>query len=157
MLWVVVAAATLMGFVDDQQIVRRLPAPFANDADASALGSCLANGSPIDLRRVLFAENRSLDINDRNGVIRLRLDRELLKIERPEDPGRGTLTIPIAYEIDRGSDLDIRIQFAILDGKLMLYWRETFLHQTYRQGLFEISGENIIRFCEGRGGIWISP
>jgi hypothetical protein len=38
----------------------------------------------------------------------------------------------------------------------VLYWRETFQHRIYGQGLFRVVGQSLEPFCEGRAGVQAS-
>jgi hypothetical protein len=53
--------------------------------------------------------------------------------------------------------LDIQLKLVTFEGALALYWRETYLHRTYRQGLFEIQGMRASPLCEGAGGVTSIP
>lgn len=128
------------------------PPPPPGIVHVDALGSCVGQGGPVELQRVLFAENRSIDIDQR----RLGLERESLWIERIGDPGAGRTRIEVAYLISPRADIDIKLQFAMVEGRLSLYWRETYQYRLYRQGIFTIVGDELIPLCEGEGGIWMS-
>lgn len=70
------------------------------------------------------------------------------------DEERGTGHV---VRIDRTAepvvDIDVQGQFVIIDGAPGLFWRETFQHRMYRQGLFLIQDEMLSSYCVGLGGV----
>jgi hypothetical protein len=119
----------------------------------AVLGNCLTSDRrPIDLKTVLFGDNRQIDANGR----RYRLDRQTLAWERIGDPEGLRHATRIGPLVSRDGNIDIRLQFAFVEGRLSLYWRETYEHHSYRQGVFTIVGDDLVRLCEGEGGFDVS-
>jgi hypothetical protein len=137
---------------------RPAPAPPRLDPFYAGLGSCLGPEGPVDLRRLMLLENRQLDIDSAHGPMRLTLRGEEIRIAMLSPSADVVLSAhDIAYRVRRGDDEpDIALKLAILDGRTVLYWRETFQNRQYRQGLFSIDGHDLSPLCEGRGGIEVS-
>ncbi|HKE94961.1 MAG TPA: hypothetical protein VKB34_11685 [Povalibacter sp.] len=64
------------------------------------------------------------------------------------------------YEIRRllrGKELpDIDLTLGLLDRAVVVYWRETYKHRTYKQGLFKVVDGELTLPCEGFGGVDVS-
>jgi hypothetical protein len=115
------------------------------------IGFCrTGQGEFLDLNRVLFLENRSVTPSH-GEARRIRVDGEVLSIERLSSSPR-TYTYSIDDEINETAPPDVDLKLVIVDGELAVYWRETFRHTQYRQGIFRIVGERISPWCEGLGG-----
>jgi hypothetical protein len=105
----------------------------------------------------MFLENDELDFDGRHGKLHISLEgQEVLIATRP--PAE---TVTTARNIGnavskREDDADVDLKLGLLDGKLVLYWRETYLHRIYRQGLFSINDQDLAPLCEGRGGSEVS-
>ena len=121
--------------------------------EISETGDCIKNGKSFNLERVLFLENKTLELDEHGRSLRVRLSGENVTIEDLGSRSEGKFFANIGYEVDKGGDLDVLLKLAQLNGQLVLYWRETSLHRVYRQGLFRIGGKGISPMCEGTGGI----
>lgn len=113
-------------------------------------GTCVTSDGAVDLRRVLFLENRSIDISDHGTPRRVTLVRESVTVQNLVD--QTTLVHDLGSDISATSDIDIQLRLILLDGNLGVYWRETYQHRRYRQGIFRIHGERLTSLCEGLGG-----
>lgn len=117
------------------------------------LGHCEQNGHSIDMRRVMFLENRSIDMNSRTGPLRISIDHSDFIIEEVGQRSRHRRFInDVANTIDPAGNLDIELKLAYYNGNLLLYWKETFQNRHYRQGLFNIVGADLTPLCTGVGG-----
>jgi hypothetical protein len=117
------------------------------------IGNCEGHGRSVDMRRVMFLENRSVDVDGPGGPFRLSIQGEELVAEGVHPgPERPHFYEDVDSRIDMNSDLDIELKFAYFEGKLTLFWKETFNNRIYRQGLFDIVGHSLTPLCEGRGG-----
>ena len=124
-------------------------------------GSCESSAGRIDMQRVMFLENRTLDVDGGTGPLRLRLDGETFYSDEIGEHSRHrTYFDKIDALIRPDQDLDIDLKFAFVNGRLMLYWRETYQHRFYRHGLVSLEGralfgdenQGMTILCEGRGG-----
>lgn len=100
------------------------------------------------MREVLFGSNRLIARDGR----RLRIDGERLSIIS------GELTRPIRIDslLFPDEDVDMELSFAVVDGELLLYWRETYRHRHYRQGFLRIVDDSLVEVCRGGGGVEMS-
>lgn len=130
------------------------PSSASEQLTSSAYGSCeTATGEYVDLGRAMFLENRSLEVRDGALTRVLRLDGETFSIATLQAGTSSSRLHDIDEEIGDGSRRDMDLKFVYLDGSLALYWRETYQHQQYQQGLFRIQGDSILFWCIGIGGI----
>lgn len=126
-----------------------------------AMGECVGGNGRIDLHRVMFLENRTLVVDGGTGPLRLRLEDETFYSEEiGERSERRTYINQIDAMVQPGENLDIELKFALVNNRLVLYWRETYQHRFYRQGLLTIEGRPLFGgddqvmtpLCAGRGG-----
>lgn len=123
------------------------------------LGSCATpDGQQIAIRDMLFIENRDIPWAGADGETRARIQRQTLYIDHDHDSslGVGTSRQIISEEIDPDAHLDLDLKFVLIDGTIGLYWRETFQHRMYRQGVFRFTAQQLTKVCEGEGGISFS-
>lgn len=122
------------------------------------IGDCVTrDGREIDLRRVMYLDNGRLTFDAPGGPFRAYVQNETLLIDRlgARDAVLDTYFIRIDYQVaaDGGGNLDLQIQLASVEGRLAVYWRETYRNRGYHQGLYTISGQSLTFLCAGRGGI----
>jgi hypothetical protein len=119
------------------------------------VGDCVgAQDRAVDLRKVMFLENRSLDLERGDETVRvtLRGERvELVKLGARSDG--GIYSTNIGDEVEPADDLDVELKLAYVSGEAALYWKETYQHRIYRQGVFRFVGDRVQKLCEGRGGV----
>ncbi len=113
------------------------------------IGRCNYDGGVIDLDEIWMLENQRVR---RDAATTLRIDDTKFYVERGAS---ASISEPI-YIIPSDRPLDIDIKFAVVNGEIALYWRETFQHRSYRQGLLRINGDDLTPWCEGRGGVDVS-
>lgn len=137
-----------------QPIVTVAPVPGDAWNYRVLMGSCIAGDRSIEMTQVLFLENRSVTVLDpARRPLRLRIEGERLILESDHPLlGRTQETRRIDRQITEESDLDIELKFAWVEDALALYWRETFQHRIYRQGLMRVEGDALTPLCEGRAG-----
>src|SRR5688572_22717947 len=73
-----------------------------------ALGDCVsAQGQAVDLRKVMFLENRSLDLQRGNETVRVTLRGERIELVKlGAKPDGGIYSTNIGDEVEPGDDLD---------------------------------------------------
>ena len=156
----IVLALLLSGPVEPSPEPRIL-SPEAQLRTIDTIGSCEGSGGSIDLRRVMFLENRSIVIDGSQGPLRISVERDDFLVEEiGEGSQHRQYYNDIGNEVDESGELDIELKLASVEGRLVLYWKETFQNRIYRQGIFSInpSGfflateESLTPLCEGRGG-----
>lgn len=83
-----------------------------------------------------------------------------LFIKRPTTDGSpSTLSGPLNIHVPGNPDPDLNLKLAVFRGRLMVYWRESYLQRGYRFGLLEVNTEATLEsadmatpFCDGVGG-----
>ncbi|MEA3012930.1 MAG: hypothetical protein QOD42_1475 [Sphingomonadales bacterium] len=131
------------------------PVDRCTDAGSAASApSAMGTGfqpEPNHMHRVMFLENPSVDVDGPNGELRVFINRADLIVEEMASGHRRFIN-DIADLVDPAGEIDIQLKLAYFDGRLVLYWRETFQNRHYRQGLFNILGTNVSPSCSGLGG-----
>jgi hypothetical protein len=119
----------------------------------STRGSCATStGQDVDLQRVMFLENRSLDIRTGSTLRRVSVDRETLYIETVSSTPPVTRYHEIDTQISESAPPDIELTLVVLGETIGVFWRETYQHQQYHQGIFQIEQDRISQLCSGIGG-----
>ncbi len=133
--------------------------PVSNGGD---FGSCLTpDRRPLDLREVMLLRNRELITTDAAGRYRLILEEPKVLVRDEAAPEGSFSVIDVRYALEGPEgDPDIFLILGLLDGRPVVYWRETYQHRSFRQGLFAVSPDLttthkrvLTPICEGRGGI----
>jgi hypothetical protein len=109
----------------------------------------MSGDRPVYLSKVLFLGNQSIETADGK---RWEIDGEHVSVQTP-DPEHDRRTRDVGDIAVPGEYLDVDLKFALVEGKFAVYWRETYQHRMYRQGLLKIDGEDLVKLCEGEGGI----
>jgi hypothetical protein len=124
--------------------------PVVPDRESSAfLGSCQReNGSYLPLNKMLVLEADELTLDEPLPNTRLAVRRENVHVTR--NGATTTYNVPTALAGDDSIDLTLRL--VTLEGDLLIYWRETFLHQRFRQGLMRLTTLGLQQVCQGMGG-----
>lgn len=130
------------------------------------LGSCgKPGGGFIDLRTVVFSQDRELLLSSSIGRHRLLLVGQKFRFETSDSrDDDGHEFGDVGHLVgEAGGQADLFLTLGSLEGHPVLYWRETYQHRLFRQGLFNISpgalkgmGSVLVPFCEGRGGGYTS-
>lgn len=55
--------------------------------------------------------------------------------------------------LNRENPPDIDLSFALVEGSLFIYWRETFKHRSFDRGLFKFDAGVFSSYCMGTGGV----
>lgn len=127
------------------------------DAAAIRLGNCRSSDAAVDLGRMMVLENERLEIDGEGGrPTRVALQGGSVRFEHL-DGDRGSYGFSIGDIVGGDEPLDVELRLALAEGQLAIFWRETFQHRIYRQGLLKIVGGELVRWCEGRGGVTSSP
>jgi hypothetical protein len=151
-----IAAITLCGCLATEKAAAQTAARNATSEVLviSLQGSCLTpSGVSVDLDRAMFLENRAIDVQEGNIRRRIRAVGRTFYAETLWDTTPTTYYTDVDTEVSEASPPDIELKLVYVEGTLALYWRETYQHRQYRQGLFHIEGEHIARWCEGIGGV----
>ena len=130
-------------------------APLLSGQGASSelSGSCIGERGPINLSRALVLENRSLEWTGSSGPIRITLQRQSVIIALIGSPDGDTYPRNIGSLVAQGQDnADIFLKLVLLENEPIVYWRETFQHRIYRQGMFRVVGHSLTRLCDGEAG-----
>lgn len=123
---------------------------------AGRIGTCEGDGRSYNLRRLMLLENRTIEIDGPHGPLRVSIAEEYVQIHTAgPTPARAIYATNIGDTADPRSDLDVELKLGYFDGFLVVFWKETFHHRIYRQGLFRIAGESVMPLCTGRGGVTI--
>lgn len=135
--------------------------PVSNGVD---FGSCRAPDGPlIDLRRVSLLQNRQLELDSGTGRIRIVIEGQRFRLHRLASPDGETVAGDIGGVVNRSNDedtADVFVTIGLLDARPVLYWRETYQHRSFRQGLLNVDpvamnadwNRVLTPLCEGRGG-----
>jgi hypothetical protein len=138
-------------------VILLLLAPQVPPADrlsshSRSLDQCTASGQqlqPSRLPQISDSEIRYL-VNGRPA--RIRLSGEDVVVEFDNVEGANIYILEIDEHFRISSDIDITMNFVVLDDEIVVRWRETYLHRSYRQGLFRVAGAGIEEICAGTGG-----
>lgn len=133
--------------------------PSTESTETTDPGSCRASSGPVDLRRVLFFENRALEFESPEGPMRIKLLGPHVDIDALNQNQRfRTFRQNIGNTVGHGEyDADVVLKLGLLDDRLVVYWRETVQNRPYRQGLFNVLGMRLEAVCEGRAaGVEVS-
>lgn len=105
----------------------------------------------------MLLQNRVVDVESPSGPTRVSIVRQSIHMRMLNAPDETTYVRDIGGAVKRGEEEpDLELTLGLLGQRLVLYWRETFQHRMYRQGLFSIEGHELKPLCEGRGGVYIS-
>lgn len=117
------------------------------------IGSCLDNGVFYDLSKALNISNTDIEILELGDRARAKIEGESIVLTKAISGRFSSEIIDIGHIVSPNEDIDISLSFVLLDEKVSLYWRESYLNRRYRQGIFRIDGaEGIVSVCEGVGG-----
>jgi hypothetical protein len=147
---ITLAAALLTGAAS----IGQSPAVAVSDVQRAWVGTCEGQGRSFDLGLLMTLENRTIQIDRPDGRIQVRINGEHFFIERVREAATQTLFgVNTGNEVDPHADLDVELKLAYFEGQLVIYWKETFQHKIYRQGLFKVEADHLSLICTGRGGI----
>ncbi len=131
--------------------------PEQSDLSTIGVGYCRSDSGLTDLRRMMVLENQQIDVTgDQGRPLRVGLQGESVSFERL-DGDRSRWVFNIGHIAGGEEYLDVELKLALVEDQLAVYWRETYQHRIYRQGLLRIVGDGLVRRCEGRGGLSSSP
>lgn len=121
---------------------------------ADEIGTCAGPGRSFNLRWLMPLADRSAEMDSPRGPRRISLQGEHLFIYAVDrhGPERAIFGINIGDEADPLHDLDVELRLAYFEGNLVVYWKETFQHRIYRQGMFGIESDRVTFLCAGVGG-----
>lgn len=128
------------------------PPVVAPERALDPIGTCEGRAESVDIRRLMFLRSTTLDAEIDGEPVRIEIDRERISIRSIAD-NQEMYEANVDYLIDPDANLDVALTLGLLDGRLILYWRETFINKIYRQGIFAINKDGVSQICEGRGGI----
>jgi len=123
---------------------------------AGRIGTCEAGGRSYNLNRLMLLENQAVEIDGPHGPLRVSVAEEYVQIYTAgSGPARAVYATNIGEAADPHGDLDVELKLGYFDGALVVFWKETFRHRIYRQGIFRIAGESVTPLCAGHGGVTI--
>jgi len=160
-MWFVALALTMVGQPQSSLSAHPVQAPVTvtNSRQvplAGRIGTCEADGRSYDLRRLMLLENQAVEIDGPHGPLRVSIAEEYVQIHSAGPrPARAVYATNVGDAADPDGDLDVELKLGYFDGILVVFWKETFRHRIYRQGMFRIVGESVAPLCAGRGGITI--
>jgi hypothetical protein len=133
-----------------------MPGPTSPSADPAThsvgLGSCRGADGFLELRRIALLENRALDFRDSGKIFRVTVDGPKVRIEQLASREDHGIYVVNLENILKGNP-DIALTLGLLDDRPVVYWRETFVNRSHRQGIFKIKGQSLVPLCEGKGGV----
>lgn len=117
-----------------------------------SLGFCKTKkGRFIDLSKLLFIRNKVIPngiFNKKYSSISIREEKLVyLNSDNTEE------IVDLNFYVGSEDDFDISSTFALSEGQLYLYWRQTFIHRSYYQGLLKIDKAKVSQYCYGSGGV----
>lgn len=112
-------------------------------------GFCEADSGNIDLHRVYFLDGNEVEWGDSDALRLFELDNRNVYIVHDQEE----IAIPLTLVRNINEDMDIVARFSFFDGRLYVYWRETYLNRQFQQGLIHVDGLDLVEFCYGTGGI----
>lgn len=129
-----------------------------DDFELSAIGSCEGREGSIEMQKLWLLQNKEVEIETPDGPRTVTVDREKLSITEVRDDDSTLKRIWQIDEMltDEDEWLDLQLSLGVLQGALVVYWRETFQNRMYKQGLFRVAGSELVPLCEGQGGINVS-
>jgi hypothetical protein len=118
------------------------------------VGDCSSGAKDFDLRRLMLLENRTVVVDSPSGPLRVAVNGEDIEVQNTRGGPRAPLhSVNVGNAVDENNDLDVELRLALLNAELVVYWKETYQHRVYRQGLFQIVGETAVSLCTGHGGV----
>lgn len=121
------------------------------DREAVRKGTCRGR-LDVDMQKVEFLDNDAVTISAAEFSVRLTIDGERIGEDWRRPMPRHTWEEIETLIVDSSGDIDLAARFARVDGAITVYWRETYLHRSYRQGLLGISVEGLYPLCQGAAG-----
>lgn len=131
------------------------PAPDGSRPAPGSIGNCIdARQRSVDLHELYFLSSPTAVIESRNGSFQVTLAGEHVEVSRVgQISGGGVYKTNIGYEVEPRDDLDVELKLAYLTGNPVIYWKETYRHRIYRQGLFRVVDMGVEAICQGKGGV----
>jgi hypothetical protein len=120
-----------------------------------AVGDCIEpSGKADELRGLRFLKSHSANTETAAGKLRITLQGEHVRIDNLRyGRAHGFYYSNLGDQVEPNDDLDIELRLARQKGRLVIYWKETYRHKIYRQGLFRVVDERVELICQGRGGL----
>lgn len=124
--------------------------PSRPDQDVR-LDVCVGEGQQYQpsLMPRLVDTSITMNVNDEPAQVRLEGENVVVQFDRPS--GANTYILEVDSKFRNGPDIDVELSFVLLDGEIVVRWKETFVHRAYRQGLFRVQGSGIEEICTGTG------
>lgn len=120
------------------------------------IGTCAAGGRVYNLHRLMILENHSVEVDGPHGPLRVNIAGQHVQIRKVDSKTNSIVySENIADAADPKGDYDVELKLGYFDGMLVVYWKETYRHRIYHQGLFRLTGESFSQLCAGRGGVTV--
>lgn len=124
----------------------------------SKIGTCESEGQKIDLLNVYFLKNTFIKAEKNEGYDIYEISGDTFYIKHFGTDNKLIFTLPFYMTLELNSlikslgDVDVILEFVLVKGQPALYWKESFLHKPYRQGILKIENNSLAVLCIGKAG-----
>lgn len=110
-------------------------------------------GVLVDLSEIRYFSGDILKTKINGDIRYLRIVNDRFHTSKTGDfEEHGYTFQSISSAVESENRLDIIARFAELDHKDYIFWKESFVNRSYKQGLLLFDGEGLIEVCAGSGG-----
>ena len=120
------------------------------------LGTC-RGAQDIDLSSIKAFEEEQMEVSGPGFNVTLQIVGEEIIQRWAEPHARTTLHSIEDFVLGASGDVDVVGRFVEVGGQIMIFWRETYLHRSYRLGLIGVSAHGLYSVCQGGAGADASP
>lgn len=124
--------------------------------DAVKYGRCEGDQN-VDMRSVESLTGDRFTISRPTFEVTLTIVGERVHQEWKRPNARRTWQDIEAFVVDADGDVDVIASFVKVGDVVSIYWRETYLHRSYRQGVLGIGADGLYALCQGAAGADASP
>ena len=134
--------------------------PVSNGVDFGSCGT--PGGQAVDIRRVMLLPDRAMAFDSSVGRVRISLDGQRFALHLLDAPEGDHFVGDVGDLISDGEErADVFVMIGSINARSVLYWRETYQHRSFRQGVLTVDPEAVkadwnsilTPFCEGTGGV----
>ena len=100
--------------------------------------------------KILFIKNKKIIDYENSGVI-YEIFKDRFKIT--EIKSQTSQSTNVAEFISTNKYIDVKLNFAIYNGNIIIHWKETNLNKSNMFGVIEIKGYSLKTFCRGVDGV----
>lgn len=122
-------------------------------------GTCVGNERTVYLNEAFFIKNTVIKLRSEQGYSLLKIIRDSLDVKLFDKNGNIVESYMLNVKGNvltrnrKNKDVDIEISFAWVNSELGVYWKESFLHKPYMQGVFMLKNNQLEFYCQGTGGV----